>query len=116
MTDLPNELIPDSAVQAALEYLAIDPHPVAVTRADVTRAENIRKSTYATAFLNAQGKNIDEKKALAETSPEVEAAKKYEADAILHFRAEEARTNNAQLICELWRSIQANVRAAERVR
>ena len=116
MTDLPNELIPDSAVDAALHYLAQDPHPVAVAKADVTRAENIRKSAHARAFLTASGKTIEEKKALAELDPQVEAAKKHEGDAIEKFEGERARVTWATTITELWRSVQANVRAAERVR
>lgn len=111
-----SNFLTDDQVSAALDYLSQDPHPVASARADVTRAENTRKSAYANAFLNADGKTIDEKKARAEITPEYELAKKHEADAILKFRSEEARVNNASLICELWRSVQANARAAERVR
>ncbi len=111
-----SNFLTDEQVSAALDYLATDPHPVASARADVVRAENTRKSTYARAFLDAEGKNIDERKARAEVTPEYEAAKKHEADAILTFRAEEARVNNAHMICDLWRTIQSNNRAAERVR
>lgn len=115
MNALSNELVPDSAVQAALEYLGIEPHPAAVTRANVTRAENLRKKAFATEFLNAKGNN-EERKAAAEISPVYEAAKTNEEKAIEEFRDHEQRVKRAEMVIDLWRTVQSNIRAAERVR
>ncbi len=115
MTTLHNELVPDSAVQAALDYLGAEPHPVATARANVVRAENLRKKTFASEFLNAKGNN-EERKASAEISPAYEAAKTHEEKAIEEFRDHEARVKKAELVIELWRTVQSNIRSMERVR
>lgn len=115
MNNLSNELVPDSAVQAALEYLGAEPHPVAVTRANVTRAENLRKKAFANEFLNAKGNN-EERKATAEVSAVYEAAKTNEEKAIEEFRDHEQRVKRAELVIDLWRTVQSNNRAMERVR
>lgn len=115
MNQLSNELVPDSAVQTALEYLGIEPHPVAVKRSEVVHAENLRKKTFSQEFLNAKGNN-EERKATAEVSPAYEAAKINEEKAIEGFRDHEMRVKKAEMVLDLWRTIQSNNRAAERIR
>lgn len=115
MSQLTNELVPDSACQAALDYLNEQPHPVAVARSGLVRAENLRKSTYAKEFLNAKGNN-EERKASAEISPAYEAAKTNEERAVQEFRDHEQRVKKAELVIDLWRTVQSNNRAMERIR
>lgn len=115
MNDLSNELVPESAVQAAMDYLGIQPHPVAVSRAAVVRSENLRKKAFANEFLNAKGNN-EERKATAEVSAVYEAAKTNEEKAIEEFRDHEQRVKRAELVIDLWRTVQSNNRAMERVR
>ena len=116
MNSLPNELIPDSAVQAALEYLAQDPAPVAIAKGEMVRAENLRKKIRSEGFMKSDKKTVAEREADSETSPSYEAACKHEADAVEKYESERARVTWATTITELWRSVQANARAAERVR
>jgi hypothetical protein len=111
-----SNFITDENVSAALDYLAIDPHPVAETKFDLTEAENNRKRTYAELFLSADGKTVAEREAAAICAPLYIRAQAAEADAVRAYEAARARVNWASTVTELWRSVQANVRAAEKVR
>ncbi len=113
---LPNELVPDSAVQSALEYLACEPHPVAIAKGELVRAENLRKKTRSLGFINSNKKTVAEREADSETTAAYEAACNQEAAAVEKYETERARVTWATTITELWRSVQANSRAAERVR
>lgn len=108
-------IVSENNVTDALHYLAIDPHPVALARKDVTDAENRCKQAFAKAFLAAEG-SVEARKAIAEISEEHTSAKDEEASAILEFERHKARTKAADMLLEIWRSEQANVRAAERIR
>lgn len=110
-----SEFITDDMVTAAVEYLAQDPHPIAVAKANVTRKENARKKEYCRIFLMVEGKTNPEKDARVLLSQEYQQAQDKEADAIQKYEEERARQNNADMITELWRSVQANRRASERV-
>lgn len=108
--------ITDDTVSAALDYLAIDPHPVAEAKFDLTEAENNRKRTFAEVFLTADGKTVAEREAAAICSPLYVRAQATEADAVRAYEAARSKVNWASTVTELWRSVQANARAAERVR
>lgn len=109
-------IVNDDTVSKALQYLAEDPHPIALAKKDVTDAENGAKGAYARAFLESKGSSADARKADAEVSAHYFVAKDKEAEAILSFERHRARVKAAEMIIEVWRSEQANVRAAERVR
>jgi hypothetical protein len=108
-------IVTEKNVSDALGYLATDPHPVALARKSVTDAENEAKRCYATAFMDAQG-SVEARKSAAETDEAFVAARKAEAEAILDLERHKARTKAAEMLIEVWRSENANVRAAERVR
>jgi hypothetical protein len=108
--------VSDNNVSDALTYLAADPHPFAVARFNVTVAENKAKAKFAELFLLSGEKTNDAKKADAESHPEYTDAKQLEADAILELERHRARTRAAEMLLEVWRSENANARAAERVR
>lgn len=111
-----DNLITDDMVSAALDYLALDPHPCALAKAEMVHAENLRKKKYSALFLKAEGKTVAEREAWAETNAEYDFAQSHEVEKIREFEAQKARTVSAQTITEMWRSVQANNRAAERVR
>ena len=108
-------IVTDKNISTALEYLAIDPHPVALARKETVDAENRCKELFARAYLGGDG-SIDARKATAEIDGEYVKAKEVEAQAILNLERARARSRAAEMLIEVWRSENANARAAERVR
>lgn len=108
-------IVSDKHVEAALEYLNAQPHPISVARYNVVVTETAAKAAYARAFLNATG-TVRERECAAEISDEYQAAKAAEADAIMEFEDQRTKQKRADAIVEVWRSEQANTRAAEKVR
>lgn len=108
-------IVSDNNVTDALHYLALDPHPVALSRKDVTDAENRCKQAFAKAFLSAEG-SVEARKAIAEVSDEHVAAKSDESDAIMEFERHKARAKAADMLISVWQSENANERAAGKVR
>lgn len=108
-------IVSDKNVQDALIYLADNPHPIAVARKVLTDAENAAKKAFAHAFLEADGAE-GKRKAEAEIDPDYQAKKAREAEAQLDLETHRARCKAAEMIIEIWRSENANARAAERVR
>lgn len=108
-------IVSDQNVSDALTYLADNPHPIAVARKAVTDAENASKRAFAEAFLSADGA-VEARRAKAETSDEYQEAKANESAAILDLETHKARCRAAEMLIEIWRSENANARAAERVR
>ncbi len=108
-------IVSDNNVQTALEYLAIDPHPMALARKDVVDAENKAKQVYCRAFLAADG-SVAAKDATATIDAEHVSAKADEAQAILELERHKARTKAAEMLLAIFQTESANARAAERVR
>ena len=108
-------IVSEKNISDALAYLAIDPHPLALARKYVVDAENHSKEIYAHCFLNATG-TVKERESIADTDADYVAAKAEEASAILDLERHKARARAAEMLIEVWRSENANVRAAERVR
>jgi hypothetical protein len=109
-------IVTDTNFHDALAYLAQDPHPIALARKDVTDAENEAKRAFAQAFLNSKGSSADARKADAELDEDYIAMKDREAEMVMEFDRHRARVKAAEMLIEVWRSENANVRAAERVR
>jgi hypothetical protein len=108
-------IVSEKNVSDALAYLAIDPHPLALARKDVTDAENGAKEHFAFALLEAEG-SVAVREAVATTHPDVIEAKDTESAAILALERHKARVKAAEMLIEVWRTENANIRAAERVR
>lgn len=108
-------IVSERNVSDALAYLADDPHPLALARKHITDAENKSKLAYAKAYLDAQG-SVDARKATAELDGEYVIARAEESEAILDLERHKARTKAAEMLIEVWRTENANIRAAERVR
>jgi hypothetical protein len=109
-------IVSEKNVSDALAYLAQDPHPIALARKDLTDAENDAKNTFANAFLESKGSSADARKMDAEVHGGYAHCKKVEAEALLALERHKARVKAAEMLIEVWRSENANVRAAERVR
>lgn len=108
-------IVADDTVEKALQYLAIDPHPIALARKDVVDAESSAKRTFAELYLKADG-TVKERECSVEADPLYQTAKDVESDAILELERHKSRCRAAEMIIEIWRSENANARAAERVR
>lgn len=108
-------IVSERNVSDALAYLADDPHPLAKARHDLTLAENKAKETFARLFLKESG-SVDARKAAAEIAADYRDAKADEAEAVLEFERHRSRVKAAEMLLEIWRTENANIRAAERVR
>jgi hypothetical protein len=109
-------MVSDDNVTAALTYLSADPHPLAVARFNLTVAENKSRETFARLFLGSNATTNDAKKASAECNSEYAEVKQSEADCVLELERHKSRTKAADMLLEVWRTENANARAAERVR
>ena len=108
-------IVTDDMVERALTYLNEQPHPLARARKDVLVAENKARQIFARALLMADGP-VDSRKATAETTPDYIKAKAAEVEATLMLEDHRQRVRGAEFVIECWRTENANIRAAERVR
>lgn len=108
-------IVSDRNVSDALAYLADNPHPVARALKAKTDAENASKRAYAEAFIAAEG-SVEARRAKAELDPEYVIAKEAESKAILELETHKSRIRAADMLLEIWRTENANARAAERIR
>lgn len=109
-------IVSDDMVEKALEYLNQDPHPIAVARGDLTRAENDKKIIPARLWAVVPGSTIADKKAATEAHPEYVEACDREREAVKALEQARIKQQWANAAIEVWRSDQANARAAEKVR
>jgi hypothetical protein len=108
-------IVSERNVSDALAYLADDPHPVAQAKHALTIAENECKRIWSICFLEADG-SVDARKAKAETDLNYQEAKEIEARAVLELERHRSRVKAAEMLLEIFRTENANVRAAERIR
>lgn len=109
-------IVKDAMVSDALDYLNANPHPVAVARKGVTDAENRRKRVFAEAYRGFNDGTVKDREVRVECDPNYQVALMEESEAVFKFENERARVRNAETVIEIWRSENANARAAERVR
>lgn len=109
-------IVSEKNVSDALAYLADDPHPIALAQKELTDAENEKDRIYAEAYAEANQGSIRDREMACERRAEVIAARKRIAEALFELGRHKARTKAADMLIEVWRSEQANVRAAEKVR
>jgi len=109
-------IVRDDQVEAALEYLALDPHPEAVAKMRLTKAENAVEQALCDGILASDARSSAERVNWAKTQPDYKQAKEAEANLMLDYINEKARIRNATFVIEAWRTQNANARAAERLR
>ena len=101
--------ITQDRMESAMEFLAETDKPYATGKAELERSEIARKRARATAFLTTDG-TVAERHAKAEMVPDVlEADDRYIA-AIETFETLKARRERAQIVIEIWRSLNASRR------
>ena len=108
-------IVSDDTVSKALAYLAEDPHPIALAKKDLTDAENEKERIYAEVYAEQTG-SVRDRETACERDPRVREARRAMGEAGLGLDRHKARTRAAESIIEIWRSENANIRAAERVR
>lgn len=110
-----NRLVTDDQISAALAYLGLDPHPIAEAKFNLTIAENSLEQIYATLHPETEG-TVKERDCDIERSAIYRDAKVVHANAVMDLERHKARIESAKMLIEVWRSLQANERASERVR
>ena len=108
-------IVSDDTVSKALAYLAEDPHPLALAQTGLMQAEKAAAERYAQVYLDSDG-TVDERKSKALLHPTYKNAKDEEISAQSDVNRHKQRTKAAENIIEIWRTQNANARAAERVR
>jgi len=108
-------IVSDKNVQDALIYLADDPHPIAIARKELTDAENEKERIYAEVYSEKTG-SVRDKETASDGDPRIVRAREAVRDAQFGLERHKARIRAAEMILEIWRSENANARAAERVR
>lgn len=109
-------LVTDDMVSAALRYLAENTMATAEAKAARVMSEHSRKTERARLFLAAPDGSIAFKEAWAEAHEDYIAACRLEAEATKVDEYHRAARVKADAIIEAWRTENANIRAAEKVR
>ena len=96
-------------VERAVMFLAESDAPYAEAKTAVERAEILRKRTRAREFLDATG-TVAERESRAEVAPTVEAADGQYCDAVLEYERLKARRQRAELVVDLYRTLESSRR------
>lgn len=103
--------IDEDRVGKAMRYLAETDLPYAEAKAALESAEILRKRVRARVFLTEDG-TVAERQAEAETHHDTEAADDQYVQAIKAFEELKARRQRAELLIDVWRSLEATRRKA----
>ena len=95
--------------------MAEDPHPIAKARFELMKAENAERETWAKVYAQQQGSIKDKEQASERYAAVIEARSKV-ADAVFEVERHKSRIEAAKYILEIFRTENANARAAERIR
>jgi hypothetical protein len=103
--------IDEERVGKAMRYLAETDLPYAEAKAALESSEILRKRVRARVFLTEDG-TVAERQAEAETHHDTEAADDQYVQAIKAFEELKARRQRAELLIDVWRSMEATRRKA----
>jgi len=103
-------MISDDRLQAALTYLAETDSPASELKTDVERKHWIMKKVESAIYLRSEG-TVENRKAYAKTSQEVEQATNDWLDALAASEATVNKRKTESLITEIYRTESANRRA-----
>lgn len=103
--------IDEERIGKAMRYLAETDLPYAEAKAALESAEILRKRVRARVFLTEDG-TVAERQAEAETHHDTEAADDQYVQAIKAFEELKARRQRAELLVDVWRSLEATRRKA----
>jgi sugar/nucleoside kinase (ribokinase family) len=99
-------------MEEAMEFLAETDERYAAEKADLLRCEILAKRTRARAFLEVAGEkvSVEHRKAAAEAHIDVIGADDALVAATLAFESLKARRGRAEILIDVWRSIEASRR------
>ena len=105
-----DDIVNETKVAAALQYLAGSDESFANLKADVQKSEYLAKLEEAMAFKSISVGTVNDKQAEAKMSPTVQ--KRWDAHfvAVASYEKVRATRERAVLTTELWRSLNANRR------
>ena len=104
-------MIDEARLEAAMLYLADTDLAYGTAKGELVRSEILVERAKARVFLIADG-NVEERKSIAKTSSEVTTAEDAYIDAVTRFEHLRARRQRAELVIEVWRSLEASRRKA----
>ena len=99
-------MIDESQMEKALHHLADTDDEYAQAKMDLERSEILRKRTRSRVFLTEEG-TVAERNAAAETSVDVGIADDTYIAAVGKYEGLKASRQRAELIIEVWRSLNA---------
>ena len=102
-------IITEAKLQAAIDLMTSTDESCAQGKVNVARKEYLCKVARAKVFLNSEG-SVEQKKALAESSPDVNTAQEAYFTAMGAFETIKANRETNTLIIEVWRSENKNRR------
>jgi hypothetical protein len=102
-------LIDQNKLEGAMEFLAETDDTYALAKTDVLRAEILCKRVRSRVFLVGSG-SVDARKAEAEGHQDVIAADEALCSATLTFEALRAKRDRAEIVIDVWRSVEASRR------
>ena len=108
-------IVSDENVQAALDYLNLQPHPLAVAEWRLLAAKNKREKIFAELYVQTSGA-VRARECTVELQAAFQDAKTAEENAILELAHQKARRLWADKITDLYQTVSANARQAERIR
>jgi hypothetical protein len=104
--------ITQERMEDALHYLSDTDEACAALRADMARAEWRAKRTKSAIFQISSG-SVAERNAMADTSPDTEAAYEQYFKTMREFDAMKNRRATEAIVFEAWRSLNSNRRQAQ---
>jgi hypothetical protein len=96
-------------MEAALEYLAETDEEFAQTKTDLLRDEILVKRVRARVFVETEG-GVEVRKAKAEGHVDVVTADESLCASTLDFETLKAKRSRAEIVIEVWRSVNASQR------
>lgn len=105
-----NEPITQERMELAMNFLADTDDSFAIAKTDVLRAEILCKRARARIFGTAEGSSIEARKSAAEVHKDVIEADDELVRATLEFESVRAKRQRAEIVIEVWRSIEASRR------
>ena len=101
--------ITQDRMESAMEFLAESDEIYAQEKMELERSEILRKRCRSRVFLTVDG-TVAEKQAKAEVALEVQAADDAYIACVKAFEEVKAKRQRAELVIEVWRSLNASMR------
>jgi hypothetical protein len=102
-------MIQEDRCARAIAYLASTDESAAELKGEVARKDYLCRFTRANVFQRSEG-SVEMRKAIAESSEEVQAAENERVLAIIEYEKVNTKRATEELIVEVWRSCNANRR------